>query len=93
MTAAERRVKYRDRNREVWRLFNAYPLYGFKLSFEMMTYCQGEGIKRVTGSRNGNKRLITYLNRTARADHMKRHGKTPKKVKTIRQMYLESKNN
>ena len=41
--------------------------------------------------RNGNKRLITYLNRKARAEHMKAHGKTPKHVPTIREMYLNSK--
>ena len=99
MTADERN----DRTKRNWLKFvNASKDFSTKVSFSICfvpfnrTYIgdsyTSNFITHVNKEwRNNNKRLITYLNRKARADHMKAHGKTPKHVPTIREMYLNSK--
>ena len=104
MTAAEKRVKNRDRNKRFWMFYKNglidFPevkcldlLFNFSLSGKRSVYFKHtKWVNELNkNERNNNKRLITYLNRKARAEHMKRHGKTPKPVKTIRQMYLDEK--
>lgn len=94
MTAAEKRAKNRDRNKTNWNLFEYFHKQEQKEPNGLIKYIMRKPLFNTwvnKHERNENKRLITYLNRTARAEHMKRHGKTPKPVKTIREMYLEVK--
>lgn len=95
MTAAEKRAK----NKKVWEMYpflvsikKKIPDVVFYSTKRNHCFNYNKFVTKLNNNeRNSNKRLITYLNRKARAEHMKAHGKTPKHVPTIREMYLNSK--